>query len=340
MKYVTFLMVVLSCLSSYGDKRGFIMGLYIKNADWDFGTVKANDVMKHTFIIENPANKKCIIKSVLASCGCTKYELEKDTLYPKEKCKLNVLLKTPNTVGYFMRDISIYSTISDKPNVITLNGYIPVSKEYVKRNYQTKLQEGLYAKTDVIYIGNLYKNKQQNGKIELVNTTNKIFDIDISVKPNEKWVEIVGTKKLEPWKPELLTFICDGSKIGDIWGEKHLYVHIGNKSIKCVVTLIPMDSPYIKKGKARIFVPLGNDSSKIEIRNVGNDDLHLLKVQTIKKSQIAIRDSVIHTNQCGHIDIYKKVDNDTLEILSNDDMNPVIQIPINYKRPNGISIRI
>lgn len=329
MKYITYLIIVLSCLSC-GDRRGFLKSLHIENSDWDFGTVKANAKMRHTFIIENPTNQKCVIKSILVSCGCTNYTLEKDTLYPKDKCKLNVLLTTPNTAGYFTRDLSIYSTISEEPNVITLNGYIPVSKEYVRRNYRTKLQDGLYTKTEVIYMGNLYKNRQVNDIIELVNTTNTIIDINnISVKPNDKWIEIVGIKKLEPWKPEQLTVICDGSKTRDLWGEKDFYIYIGKKSIKCVVTLIPMDFVNKKKSKARIFVPSGNDYNKIEIRNVGNDDLYLFKVHAINKSQISIRDSVIHTNQSGYIDVCKKIENDTLEILSNDAMNPVIRIPLN-----------
>ena len=327
MKYVVSIIIILSCLSC-GDKRGSEKGLYIENADWDFGSTDANTKLEHTFIIENPTDHKCIITSIIASCGCTNYTLEKDTLLPNDKCNLRVLLTTPSVTGYFMRDINIYSTMSEEPNLITLNGYIPVSREYIRRNYRVKLHEGIYSKSNVVYMGNLYKDKQISNKFELVNTTNTPVHIKISIKPNIKWAEIVGPTQLDPWKPELFTIICDGSNVDNEWGEKEFGIYVGDNSVKCLVTIIPMNFVNRKKSKARVFIPNTNNEN-VEIRNVGTEDLLILKVQSIKKSDITISDSVIHTKKSGFINIEKMVINDTVEILTNDAQNPIVRIPIN-----------
>lgn len=327
MKYVTLIFLILSCLSC-GDKKGNEKGLYIKNADWDFGSTNANIEMEHTFVLENPTEQKCIITKIIASCGCTNYKLEKDTLQPKDRCNLKVVLTTPSVSGNFMRDISIYSTISEEPNIITLNGYIPVSKKYVKNNFRVKLQEGIYAKTNVVYMGNLYKDKQLNKDIELVNVTNKRIPITLSISPSLKWTEIVGPKQLEPWKPELFKLICDGSLVDKDWGEKTFEIIFGNNRIKCVVNLIPMCFVNRKNNKARVYIASSNNE-KIEIRNVGIEELNILKVKTIKNSGFVIKDSTIHAQNNGFINIKNRVINDTIEILTNDTQNPLVRIPLN-----------
>ena len=331
------IMVIFSCLSCT-DKRSAICELNIENADWDFGNVDSNASLEHTFILENTSNKVCIIKSIVASCGCTNYSLEKDTLLPNEKCNLNVTLKTPSTVGYFMRDIAVYTSLGKQPYILTLNAYIPLSKELANKLYRKKLTEGLFTKTDEVYLGNLFNNKQQSSQIELVNTSEKEIEISYTIEPHYPWIEIVGPNKLEPWRPEVLNVICDGSKTNDDWGEKEFQIAIGSGKIKCSISLIPVEKTKVSKnGGARVFIPRSmlaisngrKEEDSIEIRNLGKADLTILGARSKRNRKCVILDSKISSMKSGYIsfsNIGYETQNDTIEILTNDILNPIVNI--------------
>lgn len=234
-----------------------------------------------------------------------------------------------------MRDITVYTSLSEAPSVLTLNGFIPMSKELVKRTFRTKIGENLYAKSDVLFMGNLYKDKQCKIQMELINTSEKTIDLGIDVFPNYKWVEVVGSKKLPPWEPEKLTITCNGFDTESIWGEKEFYVMVNSYMIRCFVSIIPFSFKRIQKHGAKVFISSSNTSnssnaSLIEIRNVGNKDLKIFKVQSSRSSISTIIDPIIPVMNSGYIRVEKssKSDKDTLEILTNDAMNPVIRIGI------------
>lgn len=336
MRSLIYIFLILSCLSCT-NRRVSINGLYIENADWDFGNVDSNASLEHTFILENTSNKVCIIKSIVASCGCTSYSLEKDTLLPNEKSNLNVTLRTPSTVGYFMRDIAVYTSLGERPNILTLNAYIPLSKELANKLYRKKLAEGLFTKTDEVYLGNLFNNKQQSIQIELVNTSEKGIEISYTIEPHYPWIEIVGPNKLEPWRPEVLNVICDGSKTNDDWGEKEFQITIGSGKIKCSISLIPVEKKVSKNGGARVFIPKSKyaisngrkEVDSIEIRNLGKVDLTILGVRSKRNRKYFILDSAISSMKSGYIsfpNIGYETQNDTVEILTNDILNPIVNI--------------
>ena len=52
---------------------------------WDFGRVKAGDVLKHEFIFKNDSKKTLTIKDVNTSCGCTVSEIKDKSLLPAQK---------------------------------------------------------------------------------------------------------------------------------------------------------------------------------------------------------------------------------------------------------------
>jgi len=57
---------------------------------WDFGTVKAGQVLSHEFTLKNESKKQLNIKNVGTSCGCTVSEAGKKVLLPGESTIIKV----------------------------------------------------------------------------------------------------------------------------------------------------------------------------------------------------------------------------------------------------------
>jgi hypothetical protein len=64
---------------------------------WDFGRVKAGEILKHDFVFKNDTAKPLNIKEVTTSCGCTVSEVKKKALRPGESTAIEIKF---NTKGY------------------------------------------------------------------------------------------------------------------------------------------------------------------------------------------------------------------------------------------------
>ena len=338
MKKILFMITLLSCFSCE-SKREVLEGLYIANSDWDFGTIESSAKLEHIFLLENRSNDTCAIKSIITSCGCTEYFLEKDILKPNEKCRLKIVLEAPSSTGYFTRDITVFTSLNEAPITITLSAYIPVSKEFVKRNFPVKLQKNLYANVRRVYAGNLFTNTQIANKIELINTSEHTLHVEYTLFPEYEWADVIGVQDLEPWKPERITIFCDGEKMKQLWGKRDFCLLIrDNKEISPIpysVNLIPYNFPKTatRKGGSRIFLPnskvrVSKNEQLVEVRNLGLGNLRILKVRSLNYSSVCIMDSLIHSQKSGSLKIKlnTNVKEDTIQILTNDVMRPLSQI--------------
>lgn len=64
---------------------------------WDFGQVKAGEVLKHGFILKNDTDKTFKINNITTSCGCTGSEAKKKVIAPGDYTIIEVKF---NTKGY------------------------------------------------------------------------------------------------------------------------------------------------------------------------------------------------------------------------------------------------
>jgi len=65
---------------------------------WDFGKVKAGQILTHEFTLKNNSLTTLHIKNVNTSCGCTVYEVSKKELSPGENSTIKVQF---DSQGYF-----------------------------------------------------------------------------------------------------------------------------------------------------------------------------------------------------------------------------------------------
>lgn len=331
--------VLFSCLSCK-DKRTNVNGndLWIDCLEWNFGDVSNDDMLFHSYEIYNPTSRSCTITNIIASCECTSFFIKDSIIKSKNETTLDVELNTKGLKGEFIRDIYLFTSLRESPYLLYLSGNIPLSKEEIKRKYRIKLFDNIYSNVSSLYIGNVYQNKIVMSELEIVNTSCKSCSIEFELKDNSNYVSIVAPDSLYPFKPEKIVITYDGNKNKEgIWGvdsTKLILRRLKQKYvIDCNALMVPF--PLVKsQERTRMFVQEKNFFSGSEIRiglkNVGNSDLRIYKIKSSNNIDIIEYDSIILPQEEKYI-ICKYVGDScnkdgNIEILSNDDINPVLKL--------------
>lgn len=82
--------------------------------EWDFGKIKAGDVVKHEFRLKNDSARPLRIISVSTSCGCTASKAKKDLLAAGESCPLEVSFNSRGYSGAVRQFIYVATDAIDK----------------------------------------------------------------------------------------------------------------------------------------------------------------------------------------------------------------------------------
>lgn len=82
---------------------------------WDFGDVKPEDILQHTFILTNEFNVVLNIKQVNTSCGCTASEVKKKQLQPGESTDIDVTFKAKGYKGAVQQYVYVNTDSLDNP---------------------------------------------------------------------------------------------------------------------------------------------------------------------------------------------------------------------------------
>ncbi|MFA5155787.1 MAG: DUF1573 domain-containing protein [Candidatus Omnitrophota bacterium] len=102
---------------------------------WDFGKVKAGDVVKHDFVIKNDSADILRIKEINSSCGCTVSRIKKMVIKPGESTVIEVKLNSKGYSGKIKQFIYVSTDNLDKPVI----RYI-IEAEVIDRLENPKLQ--------------------------------------------------------------------------------------------------------------------------------------------------------------------------------------------------------
>ncbi len=115
------------CVAVWGGPR-----LSLEEELFDFGSVIDGTVVVHTFPLTSAGDAPVTILQVSHPCGCTTYELDKETIDPGETARLTVRF---NTAGYSRnpqpveQTITVYSNDPAGPHRVILKGIVLSSGE-------------------------------------------------------------------------------------------------------------------------------------------------------------------------------------------------------------------
>jgi hypothetical protein len=92
---------------------------------FNFGTATAGTPVEHSFTFRNTGRSDLIIRNVVASCGCTATEAEKEVLKPGEESHVDAIFDTGGLQGLETKTITVIANVPSRPEtVLTLTGMI------------------------------------------------------------------------------------------------------------------------------------------------------------------------------------------------------------------------
>ena len=112
MKKIFLLICLLSSLS-YSQRT--VAKIFAQQSEYDFGIIKAGEIVTHDFIILNNGGDKLIINNVRAGCGCTAVKPEKSILLPGESTKINVKFDSNGRTGQQKKFVYVDSNDEANP---------------------------------------------------------------------------------------------------------------------------------------------------------------------------------------------------------------------------------
>lgn len=112
--FVIFLVAAVSVFPQMGEPK-----VSIQQTEFDFGDIKQNDIVNHSFVITNTGGDLLKISDIRASCGCTAATPDKNELKPGESTQINVTFNSKGRKGPQIKTVSMKTNDPNK-QVLTL----------------------------------------------------------------------------------------------------------------------------------------------------------------------------------------------------------------------------
>ncbi|MFC1463005.1 DUF1573 domain-containing protein [Verrucomicrobiota bacterium] len=111
-----------------------------QNSEWKFGTVGRDELLRHTFVIENQGDSELRIKKVQMCCGAS-HKLAGTTIAPGTNTTLDVSLLLTGRSGQLRKNIYILSNDPRQPYyALRLSGNVVVAVELIPSSLQFKCE--------------------------------------------------------------------------------------------------------------------------------------------------------------------------------------------------------
>ena len=95
-----------------------------KEPEFDFGTVKAGEVVKHTFAFTNTGTAPLIIQNVSASCACTVPQWSREPIQPGASGKVQVQFDSEGKNGKQHKTVTVTSNTNPANTEVVLTGNV------------------------------------------------------------------------------------------------------------------------------------------------------------------------------------------------------------------------
>jgi hypothetical protein len=90
--------------------------IVIDHDTWDFGKVKGEKTITHTFILENKGSTPVTVDTAIEGCPCLTADIADKTILPGKKTVLKVLYETGGVAGPVIRTIQLLT--NDKTSLM------------------------------------------------------------------------------------------------------------------------------------------------------------------------------------------------------------------------------
>jgi hypothetical protein len=94
--------------------------------EFDFGTIKQGDVVKHTFHFKNTGKKPIIIDNASSSCGCTVPTYPRDPVAPGDEGSLDVQFNSAGKSGQVTKIVTVRANTVPNISEVTIKAVVEV----------------------------------------------------------------------------------------------------------------------------------------------------------------------------------------------------------------------
>jgi hypothetical protein len=92
--------------------------------EYNFGTVKAGEVVSYEFVFTNVGNEPIIITEAHGSCGCTVPIYPKEPIVKNQKSKIKVTFNSAGKMGMQDKTVTITSNALQSPLILHIKGTV------------------------------------------------------------------------------------------------------------------------------------------------------------------------------------------------------------------------
>ncbi|MFI3303673.1 MAG: DUF1573 domain-containing protein [Rikenellaceae bacterium] len=163
----------------------FAETLKFDDKSWNFGTISEdNEAVSHTFNFKNLSSKPVVIHNIRTSCGCTLAEYSQKPISGGDSSTITVTFNPRFQGGTISKNVYIYSTATQKPIVVTIEGLVTPRKKSIQELYPYTIGEG--GRIEVLYktIPGVVKNELTISTVEYFNSSE--YPIEVEFRPRRE----------------------------------------------------------------------------------------------------------------------------------------------------------
>ncbi|RLD25360.1 MAG: DUF1573 domain-containing protein [Bacteroidetes bacterium] len=183
---------------------------------YDFGKFKeADGKVTHNFEFINTGGLDLIVQNVTASCGCTAPQWTREPIPPGGKGFIAATYDPKSRPGAFRKYVTVISN-SNPGNVrLTITGEVTPKPRTIEDDYQHAMGP-MRLRSNHFAFGTMKNTQQAEKRLEIVNTTNSLVNIEFERVPKHVTIKAVPAA-LQPNQKGVLIASYDAPLRND-WG--------------------------------------------------------------------------------------------------------------------------
>lgn len=122
--------------SADGEEEPDLTTITFEETDFDFGEVKAGEMVIHTFVFTNSGENDLIIENVKPSCSCAKLEFPQGIIKPGEKGEILVHFDTAGKSGKQEKNLTIIFNGNPPIERVFFRGIVLENPDAPKENHE------------------------------------------------------------------------------------------------------------------------------------------------------------------------------------------------------------
>jgi hypothetical protein len=169
--------------------------LVVEPLQFDFGSVKENEIVRGKFKLMNTGRGILKILNVVPGCGCTTAGMKRDVLKPGDMTEMEFTVDTHDREGYFNSGIEIKSTDTNNPvTVLSITGWIGRGVKIVPPGgYLGVIRAGEKLEGSIqVQFGGL-----EDFSVKSVKVKNGLVKVNEIRKKDDHTIELYGTINVE-----------------------------------------------------------------------------------------------------------------------------------------------